>query len=58
MGRYNHANTASRAKQNNLRKGDKNSLKERRRYLGVEIKCLLKVIEQKLQEQRLLLTTG
>ena len=57
MGRYHHVNTAVRMKQNNLRKVERDSLKERRRHLGVEINRLLKVIEQKLQEQRMLLTT-
>ena len=57
MGRYHHVNTAVRMKQNNLRKVERDSLKERRRHLGVEINRLLKVIEQKLQEQRMLLAT-
>jgi len=57
MGRYHHVNTAVRMKQNKLRKVERDSLKERRRHLGVEINRLLKVIEQELQEQRMLLTT-
>ena len=57
MSRYHHVNAVVRMKQNNLRKVERDSLKERRRHLGVEINRLLKVIEQKLQEQRMLLTT-
>ena len=53
MGKYTYV--APRTKHIRLRKMD--SLKERRYRLGVEIKQLMKVLDRRLQEERLLLTT-
>ena len=53
MGKYTYV--ASIVKNTSLRKKD--SLKERRYRLGIEISRLMKVLDRKLQEERLLLTT-
>ena len=57
MGKYSFVNTASRIKDVELRKVEKASLKERRRRLGAEISHLMKVLDRKIQEERLLLMT-
>ena len=57
MGRYHYVNATFKTNQNQLRKVEKESLKERRQWLKVEISRLLKMVDQRLQEERLLLTT-
>ena len=53
MGKYTYV--APRVKNTGPKKKD--SLKERRYRLGVAISRLMKVLDRKLQEERLLLTT-
>ena len=55
MGKY--VNIASRMKKDESRKLENTSLKERRRRLRVEVSHLMKVVDRKLQEERLLLVT-
>ena len=57
MGKYSYVNSASRIKHDELRKVENASLKKRRRRLEVEISHLLKELDRKIQEEKLLLLT-